>query len=95
MNFLIALAQTTAENPAFYSVGSIGIVCGWFMFRAERIGNRLITEVRKLNHNYQGMQKVQLIAEINRSPCHPIAFNEAKKMLAEIEARSGMQPDLG
>lgn len=87
MSIVALLSQVSAENPGLYTLGLPGVVIGWFMFRAERIGNVLISEVRSLNHNYMGMQKVQLITEFNRENCHPVARREIEKMLKELETR--------
>lgn len=91
MLLLIVIAQAAAENPGLYAAGSTGVVLGWFMFRAERIGGSVIRELRAMNHRYDGVQRAMLISELNRDNCHPAARRAAQEMLDQIESRAARE----
>lgn len=84
------LAQIAAEHPALYTYGPMGVMLGWFMWRAEKLGNAVVSELRGLRHGQNGLQKALLVVEANRHAQETDAQLIAKRMIAEIEAKENL-----
>lgn len=86
--FLGALAS--AQIPVEVNLSSILVFYGpmggmivWFMWRFEK----MITEIRRLGHRFDGMTRALLVDTIDRESSTPFVRDHARKMLSEIEER--------
>lgn len=89
------LAQIAADNPALYTYGPLGVVCGFFMWRdvqreRERMAERtaFIGELRAVRHSMDGLQRAFLVTTLEQ-PIFPEAVKAyARSQIAKIDARS-------
>jgi len=81
---LLAQAADVIPGPtALYTYGPMGIVLGWFMWRAEKI----FSKISDLGHRIDGLTKAMLMDLISRDNIGPHTKQLAREALAKIEAR--------
>ena len=81
------LALAAEAAPVLLSYGPLGIMCAWFMWRAERV----FTEIRDLAHRIDGLTKALLIDMANRETCGVQTKAYAKEAIAKIDARAAKE----
>lgn len=92
------LAEVAADHPLLYIYGPLGIMCGWLMLRAEKIGANLgadiranSAEVRVMSHRFDGVQRAMLIVELNRDSSNATAQRLIREALQKIDARDAAE----
>ncbi len=70
--------------PALYTYGPMGIVLGWFMFRAEKF----VAEIRSLSHRIDGLTRAMLVDMASRDSCGVATKKYANEAIAAIDART-------
>lgn len=78
------LAQIAQDNAsALLAYGPLGVICAWFMFRAEK----LFGEIRALGHRIDGLTRALLVDLTERDSCGHRTKEFAQEEIAKIEAR--------
>ncbi len=89
MNTLAVVEQLTAAAPEslLLTYGPLGIILGWFMWRAESKMDKIPAELRTLGHRLDGLTRALLADVISRENTHnPKAREIAQNMLADMDA---------
>lgn len=77
---VIAQMAADASANALLGYGPLGVMCGWFMWRNEK----LLGEVRRLGHNFRGLETALLIEAVGRPGCSPMVKDYADKEIRRI-----------
>lgn len=81
------IAQLAQDNQVLYTYGPLGVITAWFMWRGEKLGNTVVSEIRELSHRIDGMTRAMLADVISRDGVGQHTQSIARDMLAKIEAR--------
>lgn len=91
---LAFIAQLTAENPALYTYGPLGVFCAFFMWRDvnrqqahERERAIFISEVRAVRHSMDGLQRAFLVHTMEVATFPTTIRDYARAQIAKIDAR--------
>lgn len=82
-----AAAGEVNAGTAMVVYGPMGIFCGWFMLRVEK----LINKVSGLGHRLDGMSKSLMVDVLSRESSGPTARAMAQAILTEISEREATE----
>ncbi len=87
---IAALAQVASDFGPLAQFGVLGIVLGWFMFRAEKLittgATAMNSELAKLASRIDGLTRAMLMDLVNRDSVGIHTKAQAREMIADIEA---------
>jgi len=75
------LAQLASDYSVLYAYGPLGVICAWFMWRVEK----LIDRISYLGHRIDGMTRAMMIEALSRPEVSPAARKYAEELLSEPE----------
>lgn len=86
MNTIAQVAAQIATDNAhtLLAYGPLGIICGWFMWRGEKV----VSEIAGLAHRIDGLTKALLVDMANRETCGVQTKAYAREAIAKIDARA-------
>lgn len=91
---LAFIAQLTADNPALYTYGPLGVFCAFFMWRDvnrqmahEKERAVFLTEMRAVRHSMDGLQRAFLVHMIEFDGVGEPVREYASRQVAKLDAR--------
>jgi hypothetical protein len=87
------IAQIINENAnALLTYGPLGIVCGWLMWKIERMENKLCeglsSKLGDLSQRIEGLTRTMLVDMAERESAGERTKEYARETIAQIDARS-------
>jgi hypothetical protein len=94
------IAQIINENAnALLTYGPLGIVCGWLMWKIERMENKLCeglsSKLGDLSHRIEGLTRTMLVDMAERESAGERTKEYARDTIAQIDARSKIEAERG
>ncbi len=83
MTLYAFFSQIATDNPVLIAYGPLGVICGWFMVRFEKI----FGELRGLNHKIEGLTRAMLVDLLERESVGRKAKDYAREAIAKIDAQ--------